>query len=616
MVKILIPRSNSISAKTIVPTDFEKYFDDVVNDYIISGFTVTATIGINRSVDISTGTARVKGMFVNNDALETTAFTFGTDNTHYLYIQLTRDGNNEPESWSYTSNTTGTPPTDSIVIAKVITAAGDVSSVDQTVEFKKMNHLHTFVGTGAEIAALTTYSGMIVVCTVTGSGFRINNQYVRNTANTSWNIIPPGGSVNTDSIIFSYDETIGNYTTPTGSGVSSPLKEIEYLVIGGGGGGGGWIGGGGGAGAYRTASIGVSPKTYTITVGTGGAGGRESYGASLRGGRQGTSSSIIATDFDITSDGGGGGSYYTIAEGYSGNGSSGGANSTGAGAYGNNGSSGGSSGGGGAGAAASSINGGAGLSSSITGSSVFRGGGGGGAGPGDTTFGSGGNGGGGGGAANTGTNGTANTGGGGGSSTSTISIGKTNVLGGDGGSGVVIIRYTTGQVTATGGTITTSGAYTIHSFTSSGSFVITATTAGSEAIDNNTSTKWTSSSESNPNIYVDMGSSIICSHIAFVTSSTSTAVTIQVQTSTDSITYTTVRTLLNANLVTNGTTYNFIRFNADDARYLRLRCSDATAKILSMNEIKVLTISTNTALVNHGHNTIDPSDTSLGSNGF
>ena len=128
MVKILIPRSNSISAKTIVPTDFEKYFDDVVNDYIISGFTVTATTGTNRSVDVSTGTGRVKGYFINNDALETTAHTFSSDDTHYLYIQLTRDIYSEPESWGYTSNTTGTPPTDSIVIAKVITVAGDISA--------------------------------------------------------------------------------------------------------------------------------------------------------------------------------------------------------------------------------------------------------------------------------------------------------------------------------------------------------------------------------------------------------------------------------------------------------------------------------------------------------
>ena len=186
MVKILIPRSNSISAKTIVPTDFEKFFDDVVNDYIVSGFTVTATAGTNRSVDISTGTGRVKGYFINNDALETTAHTFSSDDTHYLYIQLTRDIYSEPESWGYTSNTTGTPPTDSIVIAKVITVAGDISSIDQTVEFKKMNHLHTFAGTGSEINALTNYAGQHAYCTVSGSGFIAGEEYKRNSTNTVW----------------------------------------------------------------------------------------------------------------------------------------------------------------------------------------------------------------------------------------------------------------------------------------------------------------------------------------------------------------------------------------------------------------------------------------------
>ena len=195
MVKILIPRSNSISAKTIVPTDFEKYFNNIIKDHIVTGFTVTATTGVNRSVDVSTGSARIKGMFVNNDALETTAHTFGTDNTHYLYIQLTRDAYSEPESWSYTSNTTGTPPTDSIVLAKVITAAGDVSSIDQTYEFKKMSHLHGFVGTGDEIIALTSpYAGMIVSCTKNGDVFLANNQYVRNATNTTWTRITTTGN--------------------------------------------------------------------------------------------------------------------------------------------------------------------------------------------------------------------------------------------------------------------------------------------------------------------------------------------------------------------------------------------------------------------------------------
>lgn len=187
MTKILIPRSSQISAKTIVPTDFEKYFTNIVRDYIIDGLTVTASTGVNRSIDVSSGTARLKGLFINNDTNETTAHTFGSDDTHYLYITISRDGNSEPQSWAYSSNTTGTIPTDSLMLAKVVCAGGDVSSVDQTIEFKTMNHMTTFVGTGAQIAALTpTYVGQHAFCIKAGSGFVIDREYIRNAANTAF----------------------------------------------------------------------------------------------------------------------------------------------------------------------------------------------------------------------------------------------------------------------------------------------------------------------------------------------------------------------------------------------------------------------------------------------
>ena len=193
MAKILIPRSSAISAKTVVPTDFEKYFTNVVRDYIIDGLTVTASTGTNRSIDVSSGTARLKGLFINNDASETTAHTFGSDDTHYLYITLSRDGNSEPQSWAYSSNTTGTIPTDSLMLAKVVCAGGDVSSVDQTIAFKTMSHMHTFVGTGAQIAALTpTYVGQQVFCTETGSGYVINKMYMRNNSNSAFENINTG----------------------------------------------------------------------------------------------------------------------------------------------------------------------------------------------------------------------------------------------------------------------------------------------------------------------------------------------------------------------------------------------------------------------------------------
>lgn len=187
MAKILIPRSDSISAKNIVPTDFEKYFTNDIQDYVISGLSVSGSAGTNRSVDVTAGTARVKGYYLELDATDTAGYTFGTDDVHYLYLTLARDGNNEPESWGYSSNTTGTTPTDSIMIAKVTTAGGDVSAVDNSLEFKKMHHQTHFVGSGSEIGALsTTFPGMVAFCTKTEGDFSADSLYVRTSDNASW----------------------------------------------------------------------------------------------------------------------------------------------------------------------------------------------------------------------------------------------------------------------------------------------------------------------------------------------------------------------------------------------------------------------------------------------
>ena len=43
-----------------------------------------------------------------------------------------------------------------------------------------------FVGTGAEISAITTYPGQEAFCTSTGSGFTVDTYYIRNAANTAW----------------------------------------------------------------------------------------------------------------------------------------------------------------------------------------------------------------------------------------------------------------------------------------------------------------------------------------------------------------------------------------------------------------------------------------------
>ena len=275
---------------------------------------------------------------------------------------------------------------------------------------------------------------------------------------------------------------------------------ITYLCVGGGGGGGcdsndpssnNSSGGGGGAGGFRTGSY-TAPAntTYTLTIGTGGAGGVANNFAP-----NGTASSIAGSGLTTISSAGGGGGGGEAHQGQAGG-------SGGGGGYGNDGpigqggagntpstspsqgNPGGTAssndyagGGGGAGEAGNTDQNGAGgdgSSSSITGSAVFYAGGGaagkqsgqpdnpagdgGGAGPGDTSGGE---------------NKTApaNLGGGGCGSGNQGTLGKP---GGIGGTGVVILSVATSNysgVTTGNPVITTSGSNTIMKFTGTGTYV-------------------------------------------------------------------------------------------------------------------------------------------------
>ena len=273
------------------------------------------------------------------------------------------------------------------------------------------------------------------------------------TANSTFTLYGIGGSRASGGTI----TADGNYTyhTFTSTGTFTALERIrgaEALVIAGGGGGS--HAGGGGAGGLRVVPGLLLPagNTYTVTVGSGGAGA----GTTPTKG----SDSVFST---ITSEGGGVGKYLSGGTDGGNGGSGGGAGSdSGASArtggvatsgQGNNGGNytpTGNAGGGGGGAGAvgtansSSTGGSGGVGSASysawgyatsTGQNVgntyyYAGGGGAG---GSTAGGSAGSGGGGAGSTGTGTAGTANTGGGGG--------GGWGTLGATGGSGVVIIRY-------------------------------------------------------------------------------------------------------------------------------------------------------------------------------
>jgi len=249
--------------------------------------------------------------------------------------------------------------------------------------------------------------------------------------------------------------------------IPPPPSAIEYLVVAGGG-GGGTIAGGGGGGLLTGSFVStITGLTFSVTVGSGGAGPPAAYTQGVTG----SNSSITGTNFAsiISQGGGGGGGYYGSMNGLNG-GSGGGAGSTynadppgspglGVSGQGFNGGSasgnGGGAGGGGAGGignnqvSATGGAGGPGALNAITGTAYYWAGGGGGAG---ATPGAGGAGGGQGGmtggaagAMGTGFNAATiygagqNTGGGGGGAYPWAGGPAGMVL--TGGSGIVVIRY-------------------------------------------------------------------------------------------------------------------------------------------------------------------------------
>jgi hypothetical protein len=277
---------------------------------------------------------------------------------------------------------------------------------------------------------------------------------------------------------------------------------VEYLVVAGGASGATGYGGGGGAGGVRNGSTSVitgAGRTYTVTVGGGGA----ARSTSVTSGATGTNSTITGTGLSVTAAGGGYGATIENVGGDGGSGGGGGSNGpgyaggisspvtspvqgyaggAGVGLGGVRGAGGGG-GAGGAGANGSTIAGGAGgvgtnaystwATATTTGvGGFYAGGGGGGALSGTNVGGAGGSGGGGAGGSgnnNSGTAGTTNTGGGGGGMGDRPSSGSS----GAGGSGIVIIRYSTNYAAAastTGSpTVVTSDGYRYYTFLGDGS---------------------------------------------------------------------------------------------------------------------------------------------------
>ena len=123
MARTLIPRSDSVSAKIIEPSDFENLFtSDIVQDYIKSGFTLSAGSGL--ACNVSTGVIRFKGLYLENDATE--AVTVSASATNAIYVKINRDGNGEAESWTFSISASG----ETFQIGKAVTDGSGVTSVN------------------------------------------------------------------------------------------------------------------------------------------------------------------------------------------------------------------------------------------------------------------------------------------------------------------------------------------------------------------------------------------------------------------------------------------------------------------------------------------------------
>jgi hypothetical protein len=137
--------------------------------------------------------------------------------------------------------------------------------------------------------------------------------------------------------------------------------------------------------------------------------------------------------------------------------------------------------------------------------------------------------------------------------------------------------------------------------------------SASNAVDDNTSTYWESNQETNPNIYVNLGSAKNCGNMAVWWNSNSTETQIKIQSSTNASSWTDLRTI-NVTALTAGQ-YNYIRFNTKNAQYFRIYGNSGSSYVMAINEIKNTEFTDGAVACDHGHSSISSSDTSLALDG-
>jgi len=129
MTLTLIPRAGG--AKVVATTDFEKYWDPVIQDYLRCGLTIAAQCPNILGINLAAGDGRINGLYVENTAtLAVNCLTACT--TNFIIGGLTRDVCCRPTAFVITSNVACCVTADQMLIASAVTNCMTVTSVDNS----------------------------------------------------------------------------------------------------------------------------------------------------------------------------------------------------------------------------------------------------------------------------------------------------------------------------------------------------------------------------------------------------------------------------------------------------------------------------------------------------
>ena len=265
MTRNLIPRSDNISAKIVEASDFEKYFCFLA-DHVVSGLTLSAGSGL--AVNVTSGVAKINGLYLDS-TITCSKGSLTASDVNYIYATLCRDSSCEPQAWTFTSNVSGTLPTDSLLLGTATTDGSSVTAVDNLVKIMDpgLGPCSLIYGSGAD--------GSVTISTntcLTSNKFYKNltiNACVTLTGGTSPQIINVTCNLIINGTLTMTGKGGAGGTSPGGTGASA----VGFAVAGGAGGDN--IGTGGAAGHSPPVNAAGNPGSVGSGTGAGGGGGAE-----------------------------------------------------------------------------------------------------------------------------------------------------------------------------------------------------------------------------------------------------------------------------------------------------------------------------------------------------